>query len=65
MIFNNNGPVYEQSDKAPEAKKKGKEDIESTEPIKAAPEAPVIEKTLKVEPKKRGSRSKAKKSEDK
>ncbi len=56
MIFNNNGPVAKQ--KAPQEKKTPKANIESPKTVEAPVEA-------KVEPKKTGTRKKAKKSEDK
>ena len=65
MIMNSNGPVYKQSQKAPEAVKEVKVDIESPEPELAPEEAPVAEETPVVEPKKSGSKKKATKSEDK
>ncbi len=57
MIFNNNGPVAKQE--APQEKKTPKANIESSKVVEAPVEAPVVEKTPTVEPKKAGSKKKA------
>ena len=61
MVFNGAGAVYKQQDKATVAVKAPKADIESPKVVKASEEAPAVEEAPKVEPKKSGSRKKAKK----
>ena len=61
MVFNSRGPIHKQQEKAPEVVETVEADIESPEPVEAPEEAPVAEETPIVEPKKSGSKKKAKK----
>ena len=62
MVFNSRGPIHKQSQEAPDVAETVEADIESPELIEAPEEASVAEKTPVVEPKKSGSKKKAKKS---
>jgi len=64
MVFNSRGAIHKQSQEAPEVVETVEADIESPEVVEDAVEAPVVEETPTVEPKKSGSRKKSSKSKD-
>jgi len=64
MVFNSCGPIHKQSQEAPEVVETVEADNVLPEVVEAPEEPPIVEETPKAEPKKSGSKKKAKKSDE-